>query len=126
MPPPVTDQVTTELKLPVPLMFGEHCDVAPVAMVAGAQLGATEEMAGEEFCGGALPEVPPQDTRSEATIQKSSAGIGRVIKGRPWMVLGHKLRQARLPLPFENSRNAGGVMRGVDNPGERSKTRVSE
>jgi hypothetical protein len=47
-PPPVTDHVTAELKLPVPWTVALHCEVAPVATVVGVQEGATEEMAGEE------------------------------------------------------------------------------
>jgi hypothetical protein len=52
-PPPETDHVTAVLKLPVPCTLAEHCDVAPGATVDDEHVGVTEEMAGEEVCGGA-------------------------------------------------------------------------
>jgi hypothetical protein len=53
-PPPVTDHVTAELKLPVPCTFALHCEVAEGATVAGEQLAVTEETEGDTVCGGVL------------------------------------------------------------------------
>ena len=93
MPPPVTDQATAELKLPVPWTFAEHCEVAPVAMVDGEQVGATEEMVGEVACCCAAPAEPPQETRHERTTHEKTRPASevqrvRVFKGVPRLLLG--------------------------------------
>ena len=93
LPPPVTDHVTAELKLPVPWTFAEHCEVAPVAMVEGEQEGATEEMVGEVACGGAVPAEPPQETRHDRTTHEKTRRASevqrvRVFKGVPRLELG--------------------------------------
>jgi hypothetical protein len=92
-PPPVTDQVTAELKLPVPWTLAVHCEVAPVAIVEGEQLGATEEMAGE-LAGGDVADEPPQETRPqrathEKTRQPSEGQEKRVFKEVPRLLLRH-------------------------------------
>ncbi len=93
LPPPVTDQVTAELKLPVPWTLAEHWEVAPVAMVDGEQVGATEEMVGEVACGGAAPAEPPQATTHERSAHEKTRPASevqrvRVFKGVPRLVLG--------------------------------------
>lgn len=42
--PPVADQVTAELKLPVPCTVAVHCAVPPVVTVAGWQPAETDVM----------------------------------------------------------------------------------
>lgn len=54
VPPPETDQVTAELKAPVPWTLALHCEVAAGATVDGLQVGETEEMVGEVVCGGVV------------------------------------------------------------------------
>jgi hypothetical protein len=88
-PPPVTDQVTAELKLPVPWTFAVHCAVAPVAMVEGEQLGATDDMAGEEAWGGAALAVAPQEITHERTGQASRTQRRRIFKEFLRLQLGH-------------------------------------
>lgn len=80
-PPPETDQVTAVLNAPVPCTLALHCEVAPVAMVAGVQEAETEEMVGEVFCGGVVLDWLPQDVRAERTRQASGAEIAEVFKG---------------------------------------------
>jgi hypothetical protein len=82
-PPPVTDQVTAELKLPAPWTLAVHCDVAPVAMGEGEQSGVTEEMVGEVACGGAAPAEPPQETTHERSRQAGKQQRRRFIRRRP-------------------------------------------
>jgi len=66
--PALADQVTVELKLPVPCTDGVHCDVAPGAVVEGTQLTTTEPIVedGGEGLGGldctvivAVPDFEP-------------------------------------------------------------------
>jgi hypothetical protein len=89
VPPPDTDQVTAELKLPVPVTFALHCEVAPVATAAGEQVGETEEMAGEVAWGAVVPAEPPQETTSEKTRQASKQRSSRVVTGVPRLLLGY-------------------------------------
>lgn len=94
-PPPATDQVTAEVKLPVPWTLAAHWEVAPVATVVGEHDGETEEMAGEVACGGrAAPAVPPQETTHESATQERTGQTSRaqrrqVFKEVLRLLLGH-------------------------------------
>jgi hypothetical protein len=70
IPPAPADQVTAELKLPVPCTVAVHCDVACAAIAAGTQVTATEVMEGDIEAGGfeLAPPPPPQ-----AVIEKRIA-----------------------------------------------------
>lgn len=50
MVPAVTDHVTAELKLPVPVTVGAHCDVALTLIVEGLQATWTDVMAEDGCC----------------------------------------------------------------------------
>jgi len=80
-PPPETDQATAVLKAPVPCTLALHCEVAPVATLAGAQEAETEEMVGEVLCGGVVLDWLPQDVRAERTRQARGTQIEEVFKG---------------------------------------------
>ena len=89
LPPPVTDQETVEVMVPVPWTLAVHCEVDPAAIVEGEQLDVTEEMAGEVTGEGAAPGEPPQEITNEKTRQASNEQRSRVFKAVLQMVLRH-------------------------------------
>ena len=48
--PALADQVTAELKFPVPFTVAAHCEVALVFMVAGLHAAETDVIAEEDAC----------------------------------------------------------------------------
>jgi hypothetical protein len=78
VPPPETDHVTAELKLPVPRTPAVHCEVAPGATVDGLQVAETEEIVGDAVCGAAALARLPQE-RSEGRAREASRAQTRVV-----------------------------------------------
>jgi hypothetical protein len=96
--PLLADQVTAELKLPVPFTVALHCELALTAMVGGVQAGETEEMVED-----GEPEwllLPPQaaSTTSSNDIPKACM-TGPVARWRPeppiWTLIPKVGRQPR-------------------------------
>jgi hypothetical protein len=76
MVPALADQVTVELKVPVPWTLALHCDVAPGASVAGAQDAVTAVMeapGGTELLEGRVLFELPQAVTKRAT-KKAATG----------------------------------------------------
>ena len=76
--PLLADQVTAELKLPVPVTVALHCEVAFAAIAEGVQTGETEEMVEPEWL------LPPQavSMTSSNDIPKACEK-GRLVRWRP-------------------------------------------
>ena len=67
MLPPAADQVTTELKLPVPCTVALHCDVACTSTAEGVHETATEAME-DDGGGGLLLEPPPPQAVASRSV----------------------------------------------------------
>ncbi|HEX6495448.1 MAG TPA: hypothetical protein VF018_08195 [Acidobacteriaceae bacterium] len=48
--PALADQVTAELKFPVPFTIAAHCEVAPLFIVAGLHAAETDAIVEEDAC----------------------------------------------------------------------------
>jgi hypothetical protein len=73
--PPLADQVTAELKFPVPFTVALHCDAAFTAMVEGVQVSETEETVGDPEPPPCVLGPPPQAT-SAARSRKIPSACG--------------------------------------------------
>jgi hypothetical protein len=76
MEPAFTDQVSAELKLPVPWTVALHCEVASGAMLRGEQTGTMEEIVGEPGEGEPAIEPPPH-AESMITERPAKTANGR-------------------------------------------------
>src|SRR5579864_9269937 len=95
IPPAPADQLTAELKLPVPWTVAVHCDVACAAIAAGTQVTATELIEGDIGADGfeLAPSPPPQ-----AVIEKRIAHSTKAHSSQVCVIFFLKWRREKLPI----------------------------